>query len=267
MKISISVATHSSTMPQIMFAARFAEHCHLLATMGYEGVDLFFPRPHDVDVPEIKRILDAHGLRATMLAAMGDIMADGLFMNDPAALPALLERSRTHLEMCARLDTMPNIGFIRGRHKEQRAESLHHMGQGVAAYCALAASMGVDVLLEPICRYEIDSVNTTLEALELCHLAGTPPNLGLLLDLFHMNIEDPSLCGAIYQAGAHIRHVHFVDNTRAVPGMGCLPLQDIVACLKAVGYTGFLGIEAIPGATPVDEARRGLSFTRALLKA
>ena len=61
--------------------------------------------------------------------------------------------------------------------------------------------------------------------------------------------------------------MHFVDNTRAVPGMGCLNLQDVVACLKAVGYAGFLGIEAVPGPDPEEKARRGLAFTRTLLNA
>ena len=86
----------------------------------------------------------------------------------------------------------------------------------------------------------------------------------LLLDTFHMNIEEASVCGAICRAGSLVRHVHFVDNTRAVPGMGCMALPDVVACLKAVGYEGFLGIEAIPGSDPEGEARSGLAFTRAL---
>ena len=93
----------------------------------------------------------------------------------------------------------------------------------LAAYCQLAASFGVDVLLEPICRYEIDSIHTTDQAIDLSReRAGKPANLGLLLDLFHMNIEEASvraepsaapgrLCGAS----------ELVDNTRAVPGMGC----------------------------------------------
>ena len=46
--------------------------------------------------------------------------------------------------------------------------------------------------------------------------------------------------------------------------MGCMALSDVVACLKAVGYEGFLGIEAVPGSDPEGEARSGLAFTRAL---
>ena len=267
MRVSISVATTPSAMPQIMFAGHFEDHCRLLAAMGNEGVDLFFPNPRDADAEAARKILDGCGLRATMLAAAGDIMADGLFLNDPSRRAELLERSRPHLEMAAQLGAMPNVGFLRGRHGKRPGESLRHMAEGLAAYCELAQTMGVDVLLEPICRYEIDSILTTDQAIELCTLAGSPSNLGLLLDLFHMNIEEPSVCGAICRAGTLIRHVHFVDNTRAVPGMGCLNLQDVVACLKAVGYAGFLGIEAVPGPDPEEKARRGLAFTRTLLNA
>ena len=145
-------------------------------------------------------------------------MADGLYLNDAGRLSELLERSKYHLEQCAVLGAMPNIGFIRGWHRNDPG-SLPRMADGLAAYCQLAASFGVDVLLEPICRYEIDSIHTTDQAIDLCERAGKPANLGLLLDLFHMNIEEASVCGAICRAGSLVRHVHFVDNTRAVPAL------------------------------------------------
>lgn len=213
---------------------------------------MFFPDPQGTDARTAKAALDRNGLRATMLAAQGDLMADGLYLNDAGRLSELLERSKYHLEQCAVLGAMPNIGFIRGWHRNDPG-SLPRMADGLAAYCQLAASFGVDVLLEPICRYEIDSIHTTDQAIDLCESAGKPANLGLLLDLFHMNIEEASVCGAICRAGSLVRHVHFVDNTRAVPGMGCMALPDVVACLKAVGYEGFLGIEAIPD--PIRKAR------------
>lgn len=253
MNISISVAATPCAMPQIMFAGDLEARCALLAGFGYDGIDMFFPDPQGTDARTAKAALDRNGLRATMLAAQGDLMADGLYLNDAGRLPELLERSKYHLEQCAVLGAMPNIGFIRGWHRNDPG-SLPRMADGLAAYCQLAASFGVDVLLEPICRYEIDSIHTTDQAIDLCERAGKPANLGLLLDLFHMNIEEASVCGAICRAGSLVRHVHFVDNTRAVPGMGCMALPDVVACLKAVGYEGFLGIEAIPGSDP---GRRG----------
>jgi len=79
-----------------------------------------------------------------------------------------------------------------------------------------------------------------------------------------MNIEEQSLCAALVHAGECIRHVHFVDNTRAVPGRGCLPLKDIAGILRSLNYQGYLGLEAIPGECPESEARTGLEWTRRL---
>ena len=124
MRVSISVATTPSAMPQIMFAGHFEDHCRQLAAMGYEGVDLFFPNPRDADAETTRKILDGCGLRATMLAAAGDIMADGLFLNDPSRRAELLERSRPHLEMAAQLGAMPNVGFLRGRHGKRPGEKI-----------------------------------------------------------------------------------------------------------------------------------------------
>jgi sugar phosphate isomerase/epimerase len=273
MKASISLAVSISDMPQIMFAGNLEKHASMLAHMGYDGLDLFIPDPQTADIAAIEKVLCDTGLGVAMLAAHGDIMADGLFLNDatPANVEKLLERSRRHLEWSARLAARPNIGFIRGRlpqgDHETRRKSLLRMADGVRRYCELAAGMGVAVLLEPICRYEINSANTVHQALDLYELAERPANLSLLLDLFHMNIEDSSLCGSVAKAGALTGHVHFVENTRGVPGSGCLPLGDVVAVLQAAGYTGYLGVEAIPGPDPEAEALRGLHMVRHLVAA
>lgn len=268
MKASISVADRPGRMPQIMFAGPLAPICARLAALGYDGIDLFFPDPPAADVAAARRALDESGLRATMLSAQGDLMARGLFLNRAGRLPELLEASRRHLAMCAELGARSIVGFFRGQHKDVpggRAESLKHMAEGLAAYCGLAESFGVGVLLEPINRYEMDSIPTVAEALALREAAGAPANLRLLPDVFHMNIEESSLGGAIARGGEHIGHVHFVDNTRAVPGLGGLALGALAQCLGAVGYDGFLGMEAVPGKDPEAEARAGLATLRALL--
>ena len=235
MNISISVAATPCAMPQIMFAGDLEARCALLAGLGYDGIDMFFPDPQCTDARAAKAALDRNGLRATMLAAQGDLMADGLYLNDAGRLPELLERSKYHLEQCAVLGAMPNIGFIRGWHRNDQ-NSLPRMADGLAAYCQLAASFGVDVLLEPICRYEIDSIHTTDQAIDLCERAGKPANLGLLLDLFHMNIEEDSMIEAILLAGDKLGHFHVGENNRRVPGKGGFPWYEIGLALRAIGY-------------------------------
>lgn len=268
MNVSISVADRQGRMPQIMFAGPLGPICAKLAALGYDGIDLFFPEPEAADAGAARAALDASGLKAAMLSAQGDLMARGLFLNRPGRLAELLEGSRRHLAMCAELGARTIVGFFRGQHKDVpggREESLKCMAEGLAAYCGLAETFGVGVLLEPINRYEMDSIHTVAEALALRERAGAPANLRLLPDVFHMNMEESSLAAAIALAGALIGHVHFVDNTRAVPGLGCLALGSLAQCLGAAGYDGFLGMEAVPGEDPEAEARAGLATVRALL--
>lgn len=266
MKVSISVADRPGRMPQIMFAGELGPICARLAALGFDGIDLFFPDPPAADVAAARRALTASGLRAAMLSAQGDLMAEGLFLNRPGTLDRLLEASRRHLSMCAELGAMTIVGYFRGQHRDVPGgpeESLKCLAGGLAAYCGLAASFGVDVLLEPINRFEMDSIHTVAEALALRENAGAPANLRLLPDVFHMNIEESSLAAALALGGPHIGHVHFVDNTRAVPGLGALALGGLAQCLA--GYDGFLGMEAVPGPDPEAEAAAGLATVRALL--
>lgn len=268
MKISISVADRPGRMPQIMFAGDLAPICARLAALGYDGIDLFFPDPPAADAAAARRALDENGLAATMLSAQGDLMAGGLYLNRSAVLGRLLEASRRHLAMCAELGARSIVGFFRGQHKDVpggREESLKCMAEGLNAYCGLAESFGVGVLLEPINRYEMDSIHTVAEALALRARAGAPRNLRILPDVFHMNIEESSPAAAIALAGEHVGHVHFVDNTRSVPGLGCLALGSLAQCLGSVGYDAFLGMEAVPGENPEAEARAGLATVRAML--
>lgn len=268
MKVSISVADRPGTMAQIMFPGPLGPICARLAALGYEGIDLFFPDPPAADAGAAKKALTDSGLRATMLSAQGDLMARGLFLNRPGRLPELLAASGRHLDMCAELGAMTIVGFFRGRHRDVpggREESLKRMAEGLNAYCALARRHGVGVLLEPINRYEMDSIHTVAEALALRERAGAPENLRILPDVFHMHIEESSLGAAIARAAGHIGHVHFVDNTRAVPGLGCLALGSLAEGLGVAGYDGFLGLEAVPGEDPEAEARAGLATVRALL--
>ncbi len=92
------------------------------------------------------------------------------------------------------------------------------------------------------------------------------PNLKLLLDSFHMNIEETSIPLAIWMAKDHIAHFHFVDSNRRAPGLGHTDMREIYLCLKEIGYEGFLGVEAEPKPDPMLGARLGIEYIRMLMK-
>lgn len=141
-----------------------------------------------------------------------------------------------------------------------------------------------DVILnmEVVNRFEQFIMNTVDEALAYV-AAVESPNARILLDTFHMNIEEDSVGEAVQKAGDRLGHVHIGENNRKPPGYGHIPWVELGAALRQIGYQGHVVMEPflMPGGEVGrdikvfrdlsagldldEEARRALRFTRAVL--
>ena len=96
--------------------------------------------------------------------------------------------------------------------------------------------------IEPLNRYETDFINTVDEGLELCRLVNHP-NIGLLLDVYHMNIEEKNMIKSIKKASNKIFHFHVAENDRGIPGTGTLNFNEIFKTLMSIGYNKNVTLE------------------------
>ena len=113
--------------------------------------------------------------------------------------------------------------------------------------------------IEPLNRFETDLVNTVEQGLDLCDRIGRD-NVGLLLDTFHMNIEEKSIPDAVRMAGERVFHVHTSENDRGAPGSGHIDWEGLFSALGDIGYDGQLVIESF---TPeIKEIARAVSLWR-----
>ena len=106
-----------------------------------------------------------------------------------------------------------------------------------------AATKNIELVVEPLNRFETDFLNTTDQGLKLIKAVGAK-NLNLHLDTFHMNIEEKNQGDAIRKAGKHLTHFHACGTDRGTPGNDSLEWKPIVAALKSVGYNGDVVIES-----------------------
>ena len=90
--------------------------------------------------------------------------------------------------------------------------------------------------------------------------------MGLLLDTFHMNIEEPSIYSSIVQAGKRIVHVHVADSNRWYPGAGHVDFAGIIAILQTLNYEGYLSAEILPLPDPDTCAAQAIAHMRLLLQ-
>jgi sugar phosphate isomerase/epimerase len=138
-----------------------------------------------------------------------------------------------------------------------------YLVEAIGRCAEAAAGTGVRFALEPMNRYETDLVHTAAEGLELVEAVGAD-NFGLLLDTFHMNIEEPDIGGSISSCGDRIFHFHVADSNRWYPGAGHLDFAGILASLAGTGYDGFASGEFMPLPDADTAAQRAVDHLRAL---
>ena len=159
-----------------------------------------------------------------------------------------------------------SFGGVRGRfdvsgveRKGRRAAAV----EAIHAYADAATASGVQVVLEPINRYETDFVQTAEEGLMLIDEIGSPA-LSLLLDCFHMNLEERDLAATVRSVGDRLGYVHLADSNRRAPGQGHIGFGEIFEALDDVGYAGPLVAEILPLPYDATAARLAAGFLRRL---
>lgn len=127
---------------------------------------------------------------------------------------------------------------------------------------SIANDNNVELVLEPLNRYSTPyccNYKDALQILEKCL------ELKLMLDSFHMNIEENSFSKIILQADNRLAHMHFADNNRKMPGEGHINFEEIARSLKKISYNGYISFEpTIQNYEFQTEVKSGLDFIKNL---
>ncbi len=112
-----------------------------------------------------------------------------------------------------------------------------------------AADHGILLVMEYLSRFESYVITSMAES--LAHVRRVDhPNFAVMHDTFHANIEEKDPVGVIAQAAAALRHVHIAENDRGIPGRGHIAFPAHFRALRAIGYDGWLTIEAFSRMSP-----------------
>jgi D-psicose/D-tagatose/L-ribulose 3-epimerase len=92
-------------------------------------------------------------------------------------------------------------------------------------------------------RFETSFINLATQVVEVVDRVDHDA-CGIMLDTFHMNIEERSIGDAIRAAGKRVRQIHTCENDRGAPGSGHVPWQDVANACRDIGFTGPYVIES-----------------------
>jgi len=267
MKLSIVLSTHAAQFQAVAFKGDLASNLKKIAAWGYDGVELAIRDPRLVDGDELLRAVSSYGLQIPAIGTGQAWGEEGLSFTDPdpEVRRAAIERCKSHVPFAARAGAAIIIGLMRGivRPGVDHAQAMDWLVAALQECCGAARPHGVRIALEPICRYETTLINNVSQGLDLLERVGAG-NMGLLLDTFHMNIEEPVIEDSIRACGDRIFHFHVADSNRWYAGAGHLDMGSILSTLLATGYQGFVSGEWMPLPDGDTSAQKGIARLRGL---
>ena len=125
---------------------------------------------------------------------------------------------------------------------DNKAVRAERAAQSLAELDGILADTGVTLGIEALNRFESDLTSTAAETCAIARATGSK-HIGVLLDSFHMNIEEKDPSAALRAAGDTLVHYHVSDNDRGVPGRGHYDFQADAAALRDIGYDGWVVAE------------------------
>jgi D-psicose/D-tagatose/L-ribulose 3-epimerase len=219
---------------------------------GFDGVEIPMYRGREFAVADVRRGLADTGLECTICS----ILVDGLsLISDDAAVRAkAIEQVKENIAATAacggKIIAGPlysPVGYLAGRRRTEAewkrgVDSWQQLGPTLAEH-------GVTVAIEPLNRFETFFLNTAEDAARFCDQVNHP-NVGILFDTFHANIEEKNIANGYRTVGRHLKHVHTCENDRGTPGTGHVEWQEVFAAIHDVGYNGWLTIESFGSNLP-----------------
>jgi len=271
MKLSITIQTPEviPLVPVALISGSFEEKLEKATRWGAQGVELMTTEPLQLDWKDIRAQLVSAGLEVCAVASGANVFALGLtLLNADSARSSLAKRRLTEMIDLAEALAAPivTIGGFRGRLSANLENGKAYLVDILREACVYAEKKSVRLAVEPLNRYENELVNNAAQGLEFIREVDHP-SLGLLLDTFHVNIEESSWTEPfrmLMEAGK-LWHVHLGDNNRLPPGKGMIDFRAIVQTLQEIGYTDYLSAELLAKPDPDSAARDTLEYMRSIL--
>lgn len=253
--------------------------------MGFDWIEIPIEGINDLDYKIGAQIVKDNGLGVSVCAAMGP---DRDLIHEDSAIQL---NGLNYIHHC--IDAISLLGGTNvvgpiysavGRTWQQSADErlrdVDTLVKNLQQLAQYATSKGAVLCIEPLNRFETSFINIASQAIEVIDRVNSP-GCKIMLDTFHMNIEEKSLGQAIRMTGPRLAHFHACENDRGAPGSGNVTWREVAVALKEIQYTGPVVIESFTSkvksiaraaaiwrsfeASQDDLAKNGLVFLKQLL--
>jgi len=241
MKFGVNTFIWSATFEPSHF-----ELLPIIKQAGFDGVEVPLLRPAEFAASAIRKATEANGLECNACT----VLVDGLSLISPSA--DVRRKTRLHLEDVAKAAAEAGAGIVAGPlyspvgYLPGRRRTSDEWQWGVEGFQSLGDALvanRVTFAIEPLNRFETYFLNTAADAAAIAQQIAHP-NIGILFDTFHANIEEKNIAAGFRKIGPYLKHVHTCENDRGIPGSGHVEWAQVFEALRALDYDGWLTIES-----------------------
>jgi len=220
-----------------------------VARLGFDILELAaspFPEYDAQMIRSLRNTAKANGI--TLTAGHGPTASQNIASPDPSVRANALAFYEKVFDVMAELDIHLIGGGIYSYWPVDYSKSIDKVDdwersvEGVSRMAEMAAQRDITLGLEVLNRFEGYILNSADEGVKFVEQVNKD-NVKVMLDTFHMNIEETSFGDAIRTVGKHLGHFHTGEANRLCPGQGRLPWKEIGEALREIGYDGSVVME------------------------
>lgn len=249
MKYGIAIGMETSPSAPLVLGGDFVESMTYAAGLGFHVVEIHVPDPDVLDPAALVPACQRLGIGISTIGTGGMYGREGLSLIDESVekQAIIMERLHRFVDKAALLGSAITVGSIKGNIPKgrDRAPFFDMLAENVRAIAEYAEEKNVTILLEATNRLENNLLNTGRDVREFIERYELP-NTRILVDSFHINIEEASIENCLKDTGNLLGYIHFADNTRRYPGAGCFRFEILAHAIREYGYDGILSVECLP---------------------
>lgn len=235
------------------------------AEAGFDLIELPIFDPLDWNVALTKHLAAEYGLAVTASLGLTDEM--DISSEDPDAVGRGEQTLSDVLDVLHAVGGSHLCGVIYGSMKKHMrpatSTEIHNGQQALARLAAKGSELGIQLAIEVVNRYETNIVNTAKQAVAYIERSDTD-NLGVHLDTYHMNIEEPGMFQPVIDSSEQLEYVHIGESHRGYLGTGSVDFGSFFRALAHVEYSGPIVFESFSSAVVDPQLTSTLGIWRNL---
>jgi len=271
-KYGVSYAEVSPVTAPLPLAGDIYENLRKAASYGYNGIELHTLHTACFDYNKIREAGDECGCHICMVVTGRMCTQEGLSLlpedDSSIELQKAYDAFSKYFEMAQNFGNVPIVlGWARGKIPSgvNHEDGMKKLGERIKKLDEMAVSAGIDINLEVINHYEINTFNTAAETMEFID-RNELRNCYVHLDVYHMALEENDPCAVIHKVGKRIGHFHVSDSTRQYVGSGQYNFPAIMKALNETGYDKNVVVECLPYPNREEAAVKSLTRLKEIEK-